>query len=45
MKRCTMDLSTMSVVLVNVDLDIPDWRGIRKKLDARRLPNHFQGHA
>jgi hypothetical protein len=40
MKRCKMDLSTMSVVLVNVDLDIPDWRGIRKQIDERKRSKH-----
>jgi hypothetical protein len=37
-----MDLSRMSVVLINVALDIPDWRGIRKQIDARRLQNQIQ---
>lgn len=36
MKHTSTSLAEMSVVIVNVEMDIPDWRGIRKKLDERR---------
>jgi hypothetical protein len=31
------DLDGVSVVLINVELDLPDWEGIRRELD-RKFP-------
>jgi len=39
-KWMSTDLDSMSVVLINGALEIPDWTGIRGKLDALAGKNH-----